>query len=204
MKTLLTMVAAVAVVAGGVACDSKDADKDKKADGGKKDKDKGKKDGGDKAAADAGQEKAPPKQEKPPAPPPLVAKDLPQTALTIELPESAKISEAIIAGADQINFDGVQAAMVVKPRLVTDKELPAMEEFAKGHQIQKFQKELHKEGEGKTYSYMYEVDMGGMKKVVFAQMFQIGDKDFMCFSNADNEDAAKAMKRSCDTVKAKA
>ena len=204
MKTLLTMAAAVALLAGGVACDSKDGDKDKKADGDKKDKDKGKKDGGEKAAGEAGQEKAPPAEEKPPEPPPLVQKDLPQTGLTIELPESAKISEAIIAGADQINLEGVQSAMVVKPRLVTDKELPAMEEFAQGHQIQKFQKELLKAGEGKTYTYMYEVDMGGMKKVVYAQMFQIGDKDFMCFSNADNEDAANAMKRSCDTVKPKA
>ncbi len=50
---------------------------------------------------------------------------------------------------------------------------------------------------------MYEVDMSGMKKVVYAQMFQIGDKDFMCFSNADNEAAARAFKRSCDTVAAK-
>jgi hypothetical protein len=92
--------------------------------------------------------------------------------------------------------------MIVKPRLVTDKELDAHMEWAKGHQIQKFQKEIVKEGSGKTYTYMHAVDMGGQPKVVYMQMFQIGDKDFACFSNADNEDAARAMMAACATVEA--
>lgn len=125
---------------------------------------------------------------------------LPKTGLKITLPESAKVEEGIIAGSDLIKFKGVRAGMVVKPRLITDKELSKLEPWAKGHQIQKFQNEVMKEGSGKTYTYMYNVDMSGMKQCVYHQMFQVEDKDYMCFSNADSPGAAKAMKQACDTI----
>lgn len=140
--------------------------------------------------------------DKTPEPAKMVEMDLAQTGLKITLPEGAKIEEAIIAGADSVGLPGVQSKMVVKPRLVTDKEMDAHIEWAKGHQIQKFTKEIVKEGSGKTYTYVHAVDMGGMPKVVYMQMFQIGDKDFACFSNADDEKAAMAMKAACATVKA--
>ena len=33
-----------------------------------------------------------------------------------------------------------------------------------------------------------------------ANRFQIGGKDYVCFSNADNVAAAQVMKKSCDTI----
>lgn len=175
-----------------VGCDDKKGDDKGKADA-KKSADNTKK---------ADDVKTPEVKEEPKPEPKMVEMALARTGLSITLPEGATIDEAIIAGADEVTFPGVQSKMVVKPRLVTDKELDAHMEWAKGHQIQKFQKEILKEGEGKTYTYMHAVDMSGMSKVVYMQMFQIGDKDFACFSNADNEEAARAMKAACDTVKA--
>ena len=136
-----------------------------------------------------------------PPEPKMVEMELPKTGLAITLPEGASVDAAIIEGADQVTFPGVTSKMVVKPRLVTDKELDAHIEWAKGHQIQKFQKEILKEGSGKTYTYIHAVDMGGQPKVVYMQMFQVGDKDFACFANADDEKAAMAMKAACATIK---
>jgi hypothetical protein len=137
-----------------------------------------------------------------PTPPPvqLVEKQLPKTKLKIKVPATAKISPAIIAGADAIKFPGVRASMVVKKRLLTDKTLEKLVPWAKGHQIMKYQGDVLKEGKGKTYTYIYKAQLGGMTKAVFTKMFQIGGKDYVCFSNADNVAAAQTMKKSCDTI----
>jgi len=149
-------------------------------------------------AADPAAKPAPPR--KKPAPATLAARELPRTKLTIQLPAGAKVSEALVAGADQINFPGIQSAMVVKPRLVTDKELEKLVPWAKGHKIQKFGGEVLKQGSGKTYSYMYKATLGAKEQVIYHQMFQVDGKDYVCFANADDEAAAKAFKRSCDTI----
>lgn len=130
----------------------------------------------------------------------MVQQQLPKTNLKIKVPKAAKISPAIIAGADAIKFPGVRSVMVVKKRLLTDKTLEKLVPWAKGHQIMKYQGDVLKEGNGKTYTYIYKAQLGGMTKAVFTKMFQIGGKDYVCFSNADNVAAAQAMKKSCDTI----
>ena len=131
-----------------------------------------------------------------------VVQPLAQTKLTIQVPKDAAVSKAIIAGADQIRFPGARSVMVVKPRLLTDKNLEPLEKWAAGHGLQKFQKSILKTGKGNTYTYIYEVTMGARTQAVFHQMFQIGGKDYVCFSNAENEALARKMKAACDTIKA--
>lgn len=135
----------------------------------------------------------------PAAPAKLVKKVLTRTALTIEVPENATVGAAIIAGADSVTFPG-HGLMVVKPRLMMDKELEKLVPWAKGHQMQKYVKDVLKTGSGKTYTYMYAVTMGGMPMVIYHQMFQQRGKDYMCFANAKTEAAAKAFKAACDTI----
>lgn len=130
----------------------------------------------------------------------MVEMALPKTGLAMMLPEGASVDEAIMAGADQITLPGVKSKMVVRPR-GSDKDLDGHVEWAKGHQIQKFTKELLKEGSGTAFTYIHAVEMGGQPKAVFIQRFQLGDKDLVCFANADNEAAAMAMKAACATAK---
>lgn len=167
--------------------------------------------GGDKKPADTPKAKTPaktvtPKPTKPvkkapatPTPKKRVTKVLTRTALTIEVPEDAKVGNAIIGGADSVAIPGF-GTFVVKPRLMMDKPLEKLVPWAKGHQIQKYKKDLIKTGSGKTYTYMYAVTMGGSPYVVYHQMFQKRGKDYMCFANAKSEAAAKLFKASCDTI----
>lgn len=135
----------------------------------------------------------------PAAPAKLVQKVLTRTALTMQAPEDATVGAAIIGGADSVTFPG-HGLMVVKPRLMMDKELEKLLPWAKGHQLQKYVKDVLKTGSGKTYTYMYAVTMGGQPMVIYHQMFQQRGKDYMCFANAKTEAAAKAFKASCDTI----
>ena len=119
--------------------------------------------------------------------------------MTVKVPEGTKVEAAIISGAESVVFP-TYGMMIVKPRLMMDKPLEKLEPWAKGHQLQKFKKEILKTGSKTTYTYMYAVDMGGRSLVIYHQMFQMNGKDFMCFANAKSEAAAKAFKAACDTI----
>ncbi len=133
------------------------------------------------------------------APAKIVDLKLPTTGFTIKVPEGTTTEPGMIPESDAVKLPGYNAVMLVRPRSV-DEPLDKRLESAKAGQIQVYKSDVFKEGEGTKYAYAYAADQGGKDVVVYTQMFQNNGADFVCFSNAESADHAKALKAACDTV----
>ena len=133
------------------------------------------------------------------APAKIVDLKLPTTGFTIKVPEGTTTEPGMIPESDAVKLPGYSAVMLVRPRSV-DEPLDKRLASAKAGEIQVYKSDVFKEGEGTKYAYAYAADQAGKAVVVYTQMFQHGGADFVCFSNAESADHAKALKAACDTI----
>ena len=133
------------------------------------------------------------------APAKIVDLKLPTTGFTIKVPEGTTTEPGMIPESDAVKLPGYNAVMLVRPRSV-DEPLDKRLESAKAGQIQVYKSDVFKEGADTKYAYAYAADQSGKDVVVYTQMFQSDGKDFVCFSNAESADHAKALHAACDTI----
>lgn len=125
---------------------------------------------------------------------------LPKTGLKIKVPKGTKITESILPNADAVKLPGGRHTFVVRKWQHGDKTLDKVVAWAKGHQIQKHQKDVLKEGSGKLYTYIYKVTMGGRPGAVFHQYKDVGGQVIRCYANAKSAAAAQLFHRCCDSL----
>jgi len=125
---------------------------------------------------------------------------LPKTKLKIKVPKGTKVTDSILANADAVKLPGGRHTFVVRKWQHGDKTLDKVTAWAKGHQLQKHQGDVLKEGSGKIYTYIYKVNMGGRPGAVFHQYKDVGGQVFRCYANAKSPASAKLFHRCCDSL----